>query len=173
MEVIVPRAEELKNVKQYYLTVENEELKLVKLYDLCKITGVEQRLIIYVNTKDKAVSLAKDVGKHYTVSASHDGMDQRARATAIQKLKSGTSSILITTDHRGTSAIPQVPIIINYDIPTESMRYVRRLQQQNRQFRQPVSVVINLVTPSDRRTLTAITRFCNRSVGELPSDLKI
>ena len=55
VEVIVPRAEELKNVKQYYLTVENEELKLGKLYDLFKITGVEQRLIIYVNIKDKAV----------------------------------------------------------------------------------------------------------------------
>jgi translation initiation factor 4A len=173
VELIVPRDEELKNVKQYYLTVENEELKLGKLYDLFKITGVEQRLVVFVNTKDKAVSLAKDVGKHYTVSASHDGMDQRARAMAIQKLKSRSSSILITTDHRGTNAIPQVPIIINYDIPTESMRYVRRLQQQNRQFRQPLSVVINLVSPADRRTLAAITRFCNRSVGELPSDLKI
>jgi hypothetical protein len=30
--VIVPRVEELENVKQYYVTVENEELKLGKLY---------------------------------------------------------------------------------------------------------------------------------------------
>jgi translation initiation factor 4A len=170
--VIVPRVEELENVKQYYVTVENEELKLGKLYALFLITGVE-RLVIFVNTKNKAVSLAKDVGKHYTVSASHDSMDQRARDTAIQKLKSGSSSILITTDHRGTNnAILQVPIIINYDLPTESMRYIRRLQQQNRQFRRPVSVVINLATPADRRTLSAITGFCNRSIGELHSDLK-
>jgi translation initiation factor 4A len=171
VEVIVPRGEELKNVKQHFVTVENEELKLGKLYDVFKITGVE-RLVIFVNTQDKAVSLAKDVSKHYTVSVSHDGMNQRASDTAIQKLMSGSSRVLIATDHQGTNTMPQVPIIINYDLPTKSMPYIRRLQQQNKLFRKTLSVIINLVTPADRCTLAAITRFCNSSMGELPSDLK-
>lgn len=97
--VIVPRDEELKNVKQYYLAVENEGLKLGKLLALFKTTGAEQ-LVIFANTRDKVLSLAEDVGKRYAVSASHDGMDQRARDAAVQKFRSGSSSILIAIRHR-------------------------------------------------------------------------
>ncbi|CAL4889106.1 unnamed protein product [Urochloa decumbens] len=163
--VIVPRDEELEGLRQFYIKVE-EETKLSKLYAVLKTRKVT-KLIMFVNTKDKVMSLAEEFGKHYTVSASHEGMDQHARDTAIQKFQSGPSSILITTDLQlqGTNAV-QVPTVINYDLPTQLMQYICRIQQQNGQPGRK-SLVINLVTRADEHVLFEIQRFCNGQVVNL------
>ncbi|CAL5059405.1 unnamed protein product [Urochloa decumbens] len=164
-QVIVPRDEELEGIRQFYIKVE-EETKLSKLYAVLKTRKVT-KLIMFVNTKDKVMSLAEEFGKHYTVSASHEGMDQHARDTVIQKFQSGPSSILITTDLQlqGTNAV-QVPTVINYDLPTQLMQYICRIQQQNGQPGRK-SLVINLVTRADEHVLFEIQRFCNGQVVNL------
>nr|TKW37236.1 hypothetical protein SEVIR_1G035200v2 [Setaria viridis] len=162
--VIVPRDEELKDIIQFYVKVKKEEMKLSKLYALLH-TGKVRNVIIFVNTKDKVMSLSQDVGKHYNVSASHDDMDQHARDAAIQKFRSGSSSILIAADLRGTNAV-KVPVVINYDLPTQPMQYIHRVQQQNRQPGKR-SVFINLVTRADECIHFEIQRFCNGQVKEL------
>jgi len=85
-----------------------------------------------VNTKQGVKSLIQDVrDKGYTVSASHGGMSQLGRDTAIQEFRAGSSRILIATDLRGTN-LGQVPVVINYDLPTQLMQYISRVQQQRR-----------------------------------------
>ncbi|CAO2037724.1 unnamed protein product [Urochloa humidicola] len=163
-QVIVPRDEELEGIRQFYIKVEKEEMKLSKLYALLKMRKVT-KLIMFVNTKDKVMSLAEEFGKHYTVSASHEDMEQHARDTAIQKFQSGPCSILITTDLQGINAV-QVPTVINYDLPTQPMQYIRRVQQQNGQSGRK-SLVINLVTRADEGILFEIQRLCNGRVGNL------
>ncbi|WVZ77289.1 hypothetical protein U9M48_025173 [Paspalum notatum var. saurae] len=170
--VIVPRDEELKHIMQFYLKVEKEELKLGKLYALFKATDVK-KIIIFVNTKDTVTSLTKDVESDYTVSECHDGMDQHARDTAIQKFLSGSSNILITNGIRGTNALHlpiPIPIVINYDLPTQPMQYIRRILQQNGQSGKK-GVVISMVTPSDEGTLSDIRRFSNSKMRELPPNI--
>ena len=57
-----------------------------------------------MNTKQGVKSLIQDVrDKGYTVSASHGGMSQLGRDTAIQEFRAGSSRILIATDLRGTN----------------------------------------------------------------------
>ncbi|RLN08735.1 hypothetical protein C2845_PM11G01300 [Panicum miliaceum] len=102
--IIVPRGEELKDIMQYCLKVDNEEKKLSEIYALFEDCR-GQKVIMFVNTKDKVMLLTEEVGKHYTVSASHDDMDQHARDIAIEKFESGSSTILIATDLRGTNAV--------------------------------------------------------------------
>ena len=100
----VPRDEELKDIgiKQFYHKVEKEE-KLGKLYALFK-TLEFTRIVIFVNTKQGVKSLIEDVrAKGYAVSASHGGMSQLGRDTAIQEFRAGSSRILIATDLRGTN----------------------------------------------------------------------
>ncbi|RLM80725.1 hypothetical protein C2845_PM12G07010 [Panicum miliaceum] len=129
-----------------------------------------RKVIMFLNTKDKVMSLAEELGKHYTESASHDDMDQHARDIAIQKLESGSSTILIATDLRGTKEV-QVPIVINYDMPTQLMQYIHRVQQQNGQSGRRSSVVINFATPADDCVLFDIQRFCDRQLMELPTNI--
>ena len=165
----VPRDEELKDIgiKQFYHKVEKEE-KLGKLYALFE-TLEFTRIVIFVNTKQGVKSLIQDVrDKGYTVSASHGGMSQLGRDTAIQEFRAGSSRILIATDLRGTN-LGQVPVVINYDLPTQLMQYISRVQQQRR-YSETESVAINFVTPADELIVFDIQRFCDGQMIKLPSN---
>jgi hypothetical protein len=76
-------------------------------------------------------------------------MSQLGRDTAIQEFWAGSSCILIATDLWGTN-LGQVPIVINYDLPTQVMQYISRVQQQRR-YSETESVAINFVSPADER----------------------
>ncbi|KAL6630102.1 hypothetical protein ACP70R_029867 [Stipagrostis hirtigluma subsp. patula] len=107
MIIIVPRDEELNGIsmKQFYVKIEKEELKVEKLFDLFDTMAVTQS-IIFANTKRNVKLLMEKIrGKGYTVSASHGGMNQHARDTAIQEFRSGSSRMLIATDLRGTDVV--------------------------------------------------------------------
>lgn len=164
--VIVPGDEQVKPiVTQFYLKVEKEEMKLRRLYAVLRPTKF-RKVIVFVNTNDKVKSLTEDVSKHYTVSASHDGMDQHARDTAIKKFQFGSSTILIATDLRGAINAMKAPVVINYDLPTQSKQYILRVHQQNDQPGKK-SVVINLVTRDDKRVFSDIQRLCKGQISEL------
>ncbi|XP_047079349.1 ATP-dependent RNA helicase DRS1-like [Lolium rigidum] len=165
MKVIVPKDEELKgiSIKQFYVKVEKEESKFDELCDLFRTMAVTQ-CIIFVNARRKVKSLAEKMrGMDYTVSTSHGGMDQQAREVAIQDLSSGSSRVLVTTDLRGADAL-EVPVVINYDLPTQPVQYLRHVQRSRGK-----GVTISFVTRADNRVLSDIQRFCNAPIAELPS----
>jgi translation initiation factor 4A len=166
MKVIVPKDEELKGIsyKQFYVKVEKEESKFDELCDFFRTMAVTQ-CIIFVNARRKVKSLAEKMrGRDYTVSTSHGGMDQQAREVAIQDLSSGSSRVLVTTDLRGADAL-EVPVVINYDLPTQPVQYLRHVQRSRGK-----GVSISFVTRADDRVLSDIQRFCNAPIAELPSN---
>ncbi|KAF7089536.1 hypothetical protein CFC21_092490 [Triticum aestivum] len=170
MKIIVPKDEELEgfSVKQFHVKAEDEELKFEKLCDLFDTMAVTQN-IIFVNARRKVESLAEKIsGRGYTVSASHGGMDQHARDVAVQDLRSGSSRVLVTTDLRGADAL-QVPVVINYDLPTQPVQYLRHVRRSG----QPggTGVAISFVARADERVLSDIQRFCSTQLAELPSDV--
>ncbi|KAL6604613.1 hypothetical protein ACP70R_043040 [Stipagrostis hirtigluma subsp. patula] len=168
--IIVPRDEELNGIgmKQFYVKIEKEELKVEKLCDLFDTMAVTQS-IIFVNTKRNVKLLVEKFrGKGYTVSASHGGMNQHARDTAIQEFRSGSSRIIIATDLRGSNVV-EVPVVINYDLPTKPVKYIRRVQQCGQSGRK--GVVISFITRTDERVFFDIKRFCNNQLEKLPSNV--
>ncbi|KAM3241302.1 hypothetical protein ACQJBY_054361 [Aegilops geniculata] len=167
MKVIVPKDEELEgfSVKQFYVKAENEESKFQKLCDLFDT----MQNIIFVNARRKVKPLTEKIrGRGYTVSASHGGMDQHSRDVAVQDLQSGSSRVLVTTDLRGANAL-QVPVVINYDLPTQPVQYLRNVRRSG----QPggIGVAISFVARADERVLSGIQRFCNTQMAELPTDV--
>lgn len=167
MKVMVPKDEELEgiSIKQFYVGVEKEESKFDKLCGLFDTMAVT-RSIIFVNARRKVKALAEKIrGRGYTVSASHGGMDQHVRDVAIQDLQSGSSRVLITTDLRGADAL-QVPVVINYDLPTQPVQYLRHVRRSGGH-----GVAISFVARADERVLSDIQRFCNTRIGELPSNV--
>ncbi|XBI38630.1 hypothetical protein VPH35_123598 [Triticum aestivum] len=148
MKVIVPKDEELEgfSIKQFYVKAEEEESKFENYaifltpWQSCKTSS----LSTYIR------------GRGYTVSASHGGMDQHARDVAVQDLRPGTSLVLVTTDLRGADTL-QVPVVINYDLPTHP-------PEGN-------GVAISFIARADERVLSDIQRFCNAQMVELPSNV--
>lgn len=135
----VPRGEELKDIgiKQFYFyrRVDSKEEKARSALRRALLDALEPaaRTVVFANTKQGVRTLVQDArGKGYTVSASHGGMSQLGRDdAAVQEFRAGSSRVLVATDLRGTS-LGRVPVVINYDLPTQLMQYISRVQQQRR-----------------------------------------
>ncbi|KAG8070275.1 hypothetical protein GUJ93_ZPchr0006g42015 [Zizania palustris] len=170
VEIIVPREEELQgiNIKQFYVNVEKEDCKLDRLCDLLDSLAIAQS-IIFVNTRRKVKSLTEEIrGKGYTVSSSHGGMDQRTRDMAVQKFQSGSSRIIIATDLCCTDVLHS-PAVINYDLPTQPVSYLRHVMRIG--HRGGKGVAISFVTHADKRVLSTIQKFSDANIEELPSNV--
>ena len=54
-------------------------------------------------------------------------MDAKQRNDAIKEFRTGSSRILVRTDMLGGDPdIPQVSLVINYDLPTNHENYIHR-----------------------------------------------
>eukprot|EP00698_Gefionella_okellyi_P024171 TRINITY_DN8452_c0_g1_i1.p1 TRINITY_DN8452_c0_g1~~TRINITY_DN8452_c0_g1_i1.p1 ORF type:complete len:434 (+),score=93.38 TRINITY_DN8452_c0_g1_i1:182-1303(+) len=78
----------------------------------------------------------------------HSAMSQMDRLHAVQQFKSNTKRILVCTDiaSRGLD-IPQVQLVVNYDIPNEFTDYVHRVGRTSRAGRGGLAV--SLITQFD------------------------
>merc|ERR1711934_714337 len=109
----------LNGIKQFYVAVECEDLKLDTLCDLYETLNITQA-IIYCNTRRKVDWLTDEMSQRdFTVSAMHGEMNQTEREIIMTEFRSGSSRVLVSTDllARGID-VYQVSLVINYDLPT-------------------------------------------------------
>lgn len=169
--ILVKRDElTLDGIKQFYINCEREEWKLDSLCDLYKTLTITQA-VIYCNTRRKVDWLSENMQKRdYTVSSIHGDMDQKERDIIMNNFRSGSSSVLITTDllARGID-VQQVSLIINYDLPTNKENYIHRIGRSGRFGRK--GVAINFITNADVRYMRDIEQFYNTQIDEMPSNI--
>lgn len=97
-------------------------------------------------------------------------MEMSERVNVMKEFRSGSSRILISTDLLGRGIdIQQVNLIINYDLPTDTAKYIHRIGRSGRFGRK--GVAINFVTPGDAPFLADLRKFYNTQIEELPMDL--
>merc|ERR1740139_1440073 len=109
------------------ILVKREEWKLDTLCDLYETLTITQAMI-FVNTRRKVEWLTEKMHtRDFTCSAIHADLDQKERELIMREFRSGSSRVLITTDvlARGID-VQQVPLVINYDLPTNRENYIHR-----------------------------------------------
>lgn len=157
----------LQGIKQYYVSVENEQQKVEVLKDIYKTISITQT-IIFVNSKPKATMLRDILEKdRYTISIIHGGMNQYERNDILDSFRTGTTRILIATDvlARGID-IQQISLVINYDIPFKVEQYLHRIGRSGRYGRKGMG--LNLVSANDIGALRKIETFYNTEVRPMP-----
>lgn len=160
----------LEGIKQYYINMDNERMKIDVLFDIYKIIMISQ-CIIYVNTIDKAMFIYEKLKENnYSISCIHGGMEPKDRLKIMRQFRLGENRILISTDllARGID-VQQVNLIINYDIPCVYDNYLHRIGRSGRFGRKGVS--ISFVTPNDIRSLKEIMKKYNTLIEEMPEDI--
>ena len=151
--VLVKRDElTLEGIRQFFVNCEKEEWKfdtLTDLYDTLTIT----QAVIFCNTKRKVDWLTEKMREaHFTVSAIHGDMPQKERDAIMGEFRGGATRVLITTDILGRGIdVPQVSLVINYDLPNNRELYIHRIGRGGRFGRK--GVAINFVTTEDLRVL--------------------
>ncbi len=138
------------NIKLYYMDLQKHK----KIEILRKLFAVLQlsQVIVFVRTKRGVDFLCKDLADDsFTVSKIHGDVPKEERDLVLEEFKNAKTKILITTDvfSRGMD-IPQVNLIINYDLPlpvqdrtNQTETYIHRIGRSGRFNR--VGFVIDFV----------------------------
>ena len=94
----------------------------------------EAKMVVFVRTKVRAERVKKALERVNIESDTiHSGREQKDREQTMKQFRKGSLSILITTDvtARGID-IPNVDIVVNYDLPEQPEQYVHRVGRTGR-----------------------------------------
>ena len=130
---------------------------------LIKDRGIAQ-VLVFVNKKETATKLFeyfKDQGIWTAVI--HGDIKRGGRAKALTLLKSAKSQVLVATDiaARGID-IPQLPLVMNYDLPEETDSFTHRVGRTGRANHK--GEVITLLTIHDYNTFSSIEKHLKLNI---------
>ena len=161
-------------ISQFYLDVESEELKLETLLDLYNLMSTSQ-VIIFCNTIRKVDWLKENLEKNnFTITCIHSKMTQQERDDIVKEFRDGKTRLLLTTDllARGID-IPQVNLVVNYDLPPSKETYIHRIGRCGRFGKKGVAIsMVKSDDQSDIKTLQKMKQIYKIEIKEMPNDIE-
>ena len=160
-------------IKQFYLDVENEEYKFDTLLDLYNLISTSQA-IIFCNTIRKVEWLEQNLKQNnFPITVVHSNMTQEERNITVQDFREGHTRLLLTTDllSRGID-IPQVNLVINYDLPPSKETYVHRIGRCGRFDKTGVAItMVKMQDPNDIKIFNRMKYHYKITIKELPMNI--
>jgi superfamily II DNA/RNA helicase len=160
-------------ISQFYVNVESEDLKFDTLLDLYSIMSTSQA-IIFVNTIKKVDWLKENLEKNnFEITSIHGKMTTKEREEIVKEFRNGKTRILLTTDllARGID-IPQVNLVINYDLPPNKETYIHRIGRCGRFDKKGISItMVKLDDASDNKLFSRMKYYYKIKIDELPENI--
>ncbi|MDO8812128.1 MAG: helicase-related protein, partial [Gallionella sp.] len=150
------------NVTQSVLMVDQDS-KFNVLADLLRARGLGSQALVFTRTKLTAARLARKLEREGIPSdAIHGDKTQLERIKALDAFKEGKITALVATDvaARGLD-IDQLPLVVNYELPTNAEDYVHRIGRTGRAGAS--GEAISLVDSEEERRLVEIEKLLKRS----------
>ena len=122
--------------------------------------------LIFSKTKLTASRLARMLQKEgVAADAIHGDKTQQERMQALDAFKEGRITTLVATDvaARGLD-IDQLPMVINYEIPSAAEDYVHRIGRTGRAGAS--GIAISLVSPEEEKYLKEIEKLIKREIPQ-------
>ncbi|GGP69373.1 DEAD/DEAH box helicase [Shewanella algicola] len=123
-----------------------------------------QQVLVFVNAKADADALCKKLLKAgVRGGALHGDKEQAMRSQTLEQFKSGQLNVLVATDvlARGIH-IDALPVVINFDLPTQAAVYVHRIGRTARAGL--TGVALSLVSHSEMAYLEAINTLTTQAL---------
>jgi ATP-dependent RNA helicase RhlE len=123
-----------------------------------------RQTLVFTRTKHGANRLSDFLEESGIKSAAiHGNKSQGARQKALSDFKNGKCTVLVATDiaARGID-IDQLPVVINYDLPTIAEDYVHRIGRTGRNG--STGEAISLVAPEEGPLLREIQRLLKQDI---------
>ncbi len=150
------------NVSQKVYLVEQAK-KQAFLTQLLRNEAANQ-VIIFTKTKITASKLSRALHKEgIAADAIHGDKSQKERIEALDAFKAGKVTVLVATDvaARGLD-ISDLPMVINYEIPSAPEDYVHRIGRTGRAGAS--GIAISLVCEDEEKYLTEIEKLIKKSI---------
>jgi superfamily II DNA/RNA helicase len=158
----------VKAIKNFFVNVEYEKNKYDNLIDIYQKLNICQA-VIFVNSIKKAEYLADMLqGSGHSVGVIHSDMDEKSKNLTLKNFRLSQTRILIGTDliSRGID-VQQVGIVINYDVPHDSDKYIHRVGRSGRFGRLGVAITFMTGTRDDIEKMKQIEYDYNIDFEEL------
>lgn len=152
-------------IEQNYFEV-NEKMKTELLSRLLDIHDFNLTLI-FCNTKRRVDRLVKNLKtRGYLAEGIHGDMRQAQRDRVMKKYRNNKIDILVATDvaARGID-VPDVEVVVNYDVPNDNQYYVHRIGRTGRAGKEGRS--FTFVSGKEIYKLRDIQRFTKTKIQQL------
>lgn len=142
-----------------------------KLGKLRECIGNKSPVIVFVNQKLTADEVSSSLaGRGIRAAAMHGDLTQSQREAALSGLRNGSTAVLVATDVAGRGIdIPNVQLVVNYDMPRQFAAYVHRVGRTGRAGRR--GLAISLVTAEDRACFAELKAALRQSRSPVPDFL--
>jgi ATP-dependent RNA helicase DeaD len=113
-------------IDQSFLVIKDRD-KLGHLINFIKQNKTGQT-IVFCSTKYRTRDVARDLRSEFNAVVIEGDMSQHKREVSMSKFRSGKADILVATDvaARGID-VPEVALVVNYDIPNQELVYFHRI----------------------------------------------
>jgi ATP-dependent RNA helicase RhlE len=133
----------------------------------------EMKILVFVRTKIRAERVRKAMERvNIQTDTIHGDKEQKERELSMQRFRRGEVKVLIATDvsARGID-IPQVALVVNYDLPENPEHYVHRVGRTGRGTNR--GQAISFCSSEERELLTSIETLIGKPVyrTEITGDL--
>lgn len=151
-----------KNIDHSVLFVEMDH----KRYFLERVIkeNPDTKILAFVRTKVRAERVAKAMSRADIPSLTiHGDKDQMSRSEVMNQFRSGQVNLLIATDitARGID-IPDIEIVINYDLPKDPENYVHRVGRTGRG--KNIGHAYSFCSENEMEILNDIQEFLNKEI---------
>lgn len=146
--------------KVYQVAQSDKEALLIQLL---KAADAKQ-VIIFTKTKITASRLSRSLEREgIAADAIHGDKTQQERIKALDAFKTGTVTALVATDvaARGLD-ITELPMVINYEIPSAPEDYVHRIGRTGRAGAS--GIAISFVSPEEEKYMVEIEKLIKREI---------
>lgn len=146
--------------KVYQVAQSDKEALLIQLLK----EADAQQVIIFTKTKITASRLSRSLAKvGIAADAIHGDKTQQERIKALDAFKAGTVTALVATDvaARGLD-ISELPMVINYEIPSAPEDYVHRIGRTGRAGAS--GAAISFVSEEEEKYLVEIEKLIKRQI---------
>jgi len=161
-------------ISQFYLDVETEEFKFDTLLDLYNLVSTSQT-IIFCNTIRTVEWLEQNLKQNnFPITVIHSNLTQNERDNTVKDFRDGKTRLLLTTDllSRGID-IPQVNMVINYDLPPNKETYVHRIGRCGRFDKKGISItMVKMSDPTDIKIFNKMKHFYKMNIKEMPESIE-
>ena len=164
---------QVKAIKNFYLNTEEEEYKFLTLLDLFQIIS-SSHTMIFCNSINKVEFLKNKLEEEgFPITAIHGGLEQKERSNIVNEFREGKTRILLTTDllARGID-IPEVKLVINYDLPKNHSTFFHRVGRSGRFGKKGVSIsLVNMEDYKDKKNFDNLCKNFSLNIEEIPENI--
>ena len=132
--------------------------------------NLNSKILVFVRTQVRAERVQRAMERvDIAAQTIHGGKEQDERLRVLDDFKRGSTTLLIATDvsARGID-IPNVDMIVNYDLPTPPENYVHRVGRTGRGRHKGKAVAF--CSDEEQPTLAAIEDYLGQPIHELTLD---